>query len=87
MTRPRERELIPTEAVGVVMYHLFGLRRRLTTREVADLADCTRQGAEAMLGKLSRVTPLAYDPMLRQWYAFANATDGCTHPDMLTADR
>lgn len=53
-------EFVTTERVAVVV-RLLTLGRRMTTREVAEIAGITPGGAWSMLGKLSRVLPLAED--------------------------
>ena len=49
-------DLTPTERAALVMYLL--LQRKLTTSQVARRVAVTRQGAWALLTRISRVVPI-----------------------------
>jgi hypothetical protein len=54
---PDIAELIPTERVAVVLWRIYG-GERLNPGEIAGYVGISRQGVHAMMGKISRVTPV-----------------------------
>jgi hypothetical protein len=70
------RELIPTEAIGLVVYMLFRPERpRLTVKQVAKVAQCSRSGAARLLYRLERVLPLHYDAATKTWGALSDGDE------------
>lgn len=66
---PETDEMIPTERVAIITY-MLARGHRFTTMECGVIAGISRQGAWAMLNKISRVLPLAGPEAAggRRWY-------------------
>lgn len=73
-----ENELIPTERIAIVTY-MLAKGHKLTTLEAGVIAGISRQGAWAMLSKISRVLPLAGpdNGAIKRWRMMPDEDD-CT---------
>lgn len=67
LTTDDNKDILPTERVGIVVYILMDNRgKKFTTAELALKVSLTHQGMWAMLAKLSRRLPICQD--IDGWY-------------------